>query len=81
MILGLGSSEGEFSDGGAGGWRITSVRLSNSFYNKDTMFGSIDLFSGHPMAGKILDLAILKGFGSDKEKGYGHLDIIPSGRQ
>lgn len=81
VMLGLGSLEVKCSGGDLPGWRITSVRLVRNPDNKDMMVGSVDLWSSHPMAGKILDLAILKGFGSWKEKGYGHLDILPEGRK
>ncbi len=77
MILGLTSSWVGSVEGEVPGWSITSVRLVNGTDNKDFMFGSVELWSRHPMAGRILDVAILKGFGTDKGKGYGHLDIVP----
>lgn len=77
MILGLTSSMMGSVEAEVPGWRITSVRLVNGSDNKDFMFGSIELWSRHPMAGQILDMAILKGFGTDRGKGYGHLDVSP----
>jgi len=80
-MLGLGPSEKELAGASPPHWRITSVRLRKSLDDPLKMLGILELWSSHPMAGKILDLAILKGFGSGKEKGYGHLDIFPVERK
>lgn len=45
--------------------------------NRENLFNlNLALTGHHPYGKTILDFAILKGFGQDKEKGYGHLDYV-----
>ncbi|AER65980.1 hypothetical protein Tlie_0239 [Thermovirga lienii DSM 17291] len=58
-------------------WIFTKVRLkANIKQDVQDVTGSLCVFSSHKMAQLILDFAILRGFGSERERGFGSLDVI-----
>ena len=61
-------------------WIITSIDLSKTG-SGECMKGSAEVFSSHPFAFTGLQYALLKGFGTGREKGYGTLDIETARRK
>ncbi len=65
---------------GTPSWIITSVSLSETG-SGGFMKGSAEVFSPHPFATLALRYALLKGFGSGREHGYGTLDFETARRK
>jgi len=56
-------------------WVFTHIRLRPHRDDNSSKTGSLHIFSSHRMANFILQFSILRGFGSEKEKGFGSLDM------
>jgi len=61
-------------------WNFHSYEVKPTRGGNDLVNLRLTISSWHPFGRMILDYAILKGFGKDREKGYGHLDLAESGR-
>lgn len=56
-------------------WMFTHIRLRPHRDDNSSKTGSLNIFSSHRMANFILQFSILRGFGSEKGKGFGSLDV------
>lgn len=56
-------------------WNFLEISMNTLSSNANHRKGHITLTSSHPFGGLILQYALLKGFGSDKRNGFGHLDL------